>query len=48
MQRKVTEAFKIASHGMDVVMINGLLPERIIEAAEGKLKVGTLVKGRKS
>src|ERR671918_192946 len=48
MQRKVTEAFKIASHGMDVVMINGLLPERIIDAAEGKLKVGTLVKGRKS
>lgn len=48
MRRKVTEAFKIASHGMDVVMINGLLPERIIEAAEGTLKVGTVVKGRKS
>lgn len=48
MQRKVTEAFKIASHGMDVVMINGLLPERIIEAVEGTLKVGTVVKGRKS
>lgn len=48
MQRKVTEAFKIASHGMDVVMINGLVPERIIEAAEGTLKVGTVVKGRKS
>jgi isopentenyl phosphate kinase len=48
MQRKVTEAFKIASHGMDVLMINGLVPERIIEAAEGTLKVGTVVKGRKS
>jgi isopentenyl phosphate kinase len=47
MQRKVTEAFKIASHGMDVMMINGLMPERIIEAAEGTLKVGTVVKGRK-
>jgi isopentenyl phosphate kinase len=47
MQRKVTEAFKIASHGMDVVMINGLMPERIVEAAEGTLKVGTVVKGRK-
>jgi isopentenyl phosphate kinase len=46
MKRKVTEAFKIASHGMDVVMINGLMPERIIEAAEGTLKVGTVVKGR--
>jgi isopentenyl phosphate kinase len=48
MQRKVTEAFKIASHGMDVMLINGLVPERIIEAAEGTLKVGTVVKGRKS
>jgi isopentenyl phosphate kinase len=47
MKRKVTEAFKIASHGMDVVMINGLMPERIIEAVEGTLKVGTIVKGRK-
>jgi isopentenyl phosphate kinase len=48
MQRKVTEAFKIASNGMDVLMINGLVPERIIEAAEGALKVGTVVKGRKN
>jgi isopentenyl phosphate kinase len=48
MQRKVTEAFKIASHGMDVMMINGLIPERIIEAVEGTLKVGTIVKGRKN
>ncbi len=48
MQRKVTEAFKIASHGMDVVIINGLIPERIIEAAKGTVKVGTVVKGRKS
>ena len=47
MQRKVTEAFKIASHGMDVVIINGLMPERIVEAAEGTLKVGIVVKGRK-
>jgi len=47
MQRKVTEAFKIASHGMDVFMINGLVPERIAEAVGGTLKVGTMVKGRK-
>src|ERR671918_126002 len=45
MQRKVTEAFKIASHGMDVMLINGLVPERSIEAAEGTLKVGTVGKG---
>ena len=45
MQRKVTEAFKIASYGMDVLMVNGLVPERIAEAIEGRLKIGTLVKG---
>lgn len=47
MQRKVTEAFKIASYGMDVLMVNGLVPERIAEAIEGRLQVGTVVKGRK-
>jgi len=47
MQRKVTEAFKIASYGMDVLMVNGLVPDRIAEAAAGTLKVGTVVKGRK-
>jgi isopentenyl phosphate kinase len=47
MQRKVTEAFKIAANGMDVLMINGLIPERILETAQGTLKVGTVVKGRK-
>ncbi len=46
MQRKVTEAFKIASNGMDVLLVNGLKPERIIEAAEDTLKVGTVIKGR--
>jgi isopentenyl phosphate kinase len=47
MQRKVTEAFKIASYGMDVLMVNGLVPERIAEAMEGKLQVGTVVRGSK-
>jgi isopentenyl phosphate kinase len=47
MQRKVTEAFKIASYGMDVLMVNGLVPERIMEAIEGRLQVGTVVKGGK-
>jgi isopentenyl phosphate kinase len=47
MQRKVTEAFKIASRGMDVLMVNGLVPDRIAEAVAGTLKVGTVVKGRK-
>ena len=47
MQRKVTEAFKIASYGMDVLMVNGLVPGRIAEAMEGKLQVGTVVRGSK-
>lgn len=47
MQRKVAEAFKIASYGMDVLLINGLVPERIAEAIGGKLQVGTVVKGSK-
>jgi isopentenyl phosphate kinase len=45
MQRKITEAFKIASYGMDVLMVNGLVPERIAEAVESRLQVGTVVKG---
>lgn len=48
MQRKVMEAFKIASLGMDVMLVNGLIPERIAQAAGGKTTVvGTLVKGKK-
>lgn len=47
MQRKITEAFKIASGGMDVIMVNGLYPERIVEAAEGKPTVGSLIKKRR-
>lgn len=48
MQRKIREAFKIASLGIDVMMVNGLAPERIVEAAGGKMSVGTLVRGRDS
>lgn len=47
MQRKVREAFKIASLGMDVMMVNGLVPERIAEAASGKVPVGTLVRSER-
>lgn len=47
MQRKVTEAFKIASYGMDVLMVSGLQPERIAEAVRGRLSVGTVVKGKR-
>ena len=47
MQRKITEAFKIASCGMDVLMVNGLRPERIIQAMEGRITMGTIVKGKR-
>jgi isopentenyl phosphate kinase len=48
MQRKITEAFKIASCGMEVMMVNGLYPERIVEAAMGKPTLGSLIKKRRS
>ena len=44
MQRKVTEAFKIARSGIDVVMLNGLKPERIINAINGSDFEGTTIK----
>jgi isopentenyl phosphate kinase len=44
MQRKVTEAFKIARSGIDVLMINGLKPERIINAISGPDFEGTTIK----
>ena len=50
MQRKVIEAFKIARFGIDVLMINGLKPERIIHAITGSDFEGTTIKrlgGRK-
>jgi isopentenyl phosphate kinase len=47
MQRKVREAFKIASLGMDVMLVNGLVPERIAQAVHGRVPVGTVVRGRR-
>jgi isopentenyl phosphate kinase len=46
MKRKITEAFKIASSGMDVIMVNGLHPERIVEAANGRPTIGSLITRR--
>jgi len=45
MKRKVAEAAKIASLGMDVMLVNGLEPARIVDAARGKKVVGTRIKG---
>ena len=44
MRRKVIEAFKIARSGIDVLMINGLKPERIIDALSGSDFEGTIIK----
>jgi isopentenyl phosphate kinase len=46
MQRKVTEALKIASSGMDVWIINGLKPERIHQAVISTPEIGTRVTRR--
>jgi isopentenyl phosphate kinase len=45
MRRKVTEAFKIARSGIDVLMVNGLKPERIANAIAGSAFEGTIIKG---
>jgi isopentenyl phosphate kinase len=48
MRRKVTEALNISDIGIDVLMVNGLKPERIINAITGTDFEGTLVKGKRS
>ena len=48
MQRKITEAFKIACSGMEVMMVNGLYPDRIVDAAMGKPAMGSLIKKSRS
>ena len=48
MQRKVSEALKISDTGIDVMMVNGLKPERIINAITGIGFEGTLVRGKRS
>jgi isopentenyl phosphate kinase len=48
MQRKVTEALKISGTGIDVLMVNGLKPERIISAITGSSFEGTIVRGRRN
>src|SRR5918911_12165 len=48
MRRKVSEALKISDIGIDVMMVNGLKPERIINAITGIGFEGTLVRGNRS
>jgi isopentenyl phosphate kinase len=48
MRRKVQEATTIAALGMDVHIVNGLHPERVIDAIEGKAVTGTVVTKRRT
>lgn len=47
MSRKIREAFKMSKMGIDVLMVNGLKPERIANALNGKKVEGTIVRGVK-
>ncbi|MEM2759830.1 MAG: isopentenyl phosphate kinase [Nitrososphaerales archaeon] len=43
--RKIREAFKIARTGIDVVVVNGLKPERIVDALNHGKVEGTIIRG---
>jgi len=47
MDRKIREAFKMSRMGIDVLMVNGLKPDRIVKALNEKKVEGTLVRGAK-
>ena len=46
-ERKVKEASRIANMGIDVSFVSGLVPQRLLDAAQGKNPIGTVLKGRK-
>jgi len=48
MSRKIREAFKIAASGIDVLLLNGLKPQRISDALAGIDFDGTVIKGVKN
>ena len=50
MQRKVKEALKISSKGLDVMIVNGLKPEKITQAVRSGPEdfEGTVIRGRSS
>ena len=47
MSRKIREAFKIAASGIDVLLVNGLKPQRILDAIGGIDFDGTIIRGIK-
>ena len=48
MSRKIGEAFKIAASGIDVLLLNGLKPQRISDAIAGVDFDGTAIRGIKN
>lgn len=44
MNRKITEGLKIAAFGIDVELVNGLKPQRVLNALNGDHFEGTLIK----
>jgi|SRR5215831_12171327 len=47
MKRKLSEALRMASLGMNVMIVNGLKPRRIINAISGEKFEGTLIKAQR-
>ncbi len=44
MKRKLREAFKIASNGLDVILVNGLKPDRIVKVLNDEPTICTRVR----
>ncbi len=48
MKRKVREALKISRSGMDVHIVNGFKPDRLLKILENRKTEGTVIKGKRS
>jgi isopentenyl phosphate kinase len=48
MKRKFREALEISLKGIDVHIVNGLKPERILKTLGNKKTEGTVIKGKRS
>ena len=48
MRRKIGEAFKIAASGIDVLLVNGLKPQKILDAIDGIDFDCTVIRGIKN
>lgn len=48
MKRKVREALKISLAGIDVHLVNGFKPDRLLKILDNKKTKGTVIKGKRS